>query len=258
MRPGMSPASMSVAPNSPSARAKERIVPASSPGAASGTTMRRKTRHSEAPSVRAACSSGDVHLRDRSPRGEIHERKRNHSRSDHSSRPGENHSHADAQKKPAKRPVPAEKQKEQKADDSRRQNKREQRHAVKDGERRSTAPLAPKCRGDAENQSDGRRDDARRERNPDWREIREHGSESAVASLSAILRSAAHRSAANGNASRMKFLYETACASDALPRLDERHCQRQSSSHLCGLAIFRTGLKNPAARSLGEQIANLG
>ena len=52
--PGILPASISVAPNSPSARANERIVPASTPGHASGSATARNTRHSEAPSVRAA------------------------------------------------------------------------------------------------------------------------------------------------------------------------------------------------------------
>src|ERR1039457_1483004 len=52
--PGMFPASISVAPNSPRARENERIVPASTPGQASGSATERNTRHSEAPSVRAA------------------------------------------------------------------------------------------------------------------------------------------------------------------------------------------------------------
>ena len=57
VRPGMLPASMSVAPNSPSARAKARTVPASTPGAAIGNSTLRKTRPSEAPNVRAASRS---------------------------------------------------------------------------------------------------------------------------------------------------------------------------------------------------------
>ena len=57
VRPGMLPASMSVAPNSPMARAKASTVPATRPGAASGTSTRRKTVHSLAPRVRAASSS---------------------------------------------------------------------------------------------------------------------------------------------------------------------------------------------------------
>src|SRR6202167_559670 len=52
--PGMSPASISVAPNSPSARANERIVPASTPGHASGKATAWNTRHSDAPNVLAA------------------------------------------------------------------------------------------------------------------------------------------------------------------------------------------------------------
>src|ERR1700733_9316818 len=51
--PGMSPASISVAPNSPSARANERIVPASTPGHASGKATAWNTRHSDAPNVLA-------------------------------------------------------------------------------------------------------------------------------------------------------------------------------------------------------------
>src|ERR1700678_3881719 len=53
--PGMFPAIIRVAPNSPSARAKERIVPARIPGQARGSGISRNTRHSDAPSVRAAC-----------------------------------------------------------------------------------------------------------------------------------------------------------------------------------------------------------
>ena len=57
VRPGMLPASMRVAPNSPRARAKASTVPAITPGAARGKSTRRRTPHSLAPSVRAACSS---------------------------------------------------------------------------------------------------------------------------------------------------------------------------------------------------------
>ena len=57
VRPGMLPASIKVAPNSPRARAKARTVPAITPGPASGNNTRRKTAHSLAPSVRAACSN---------------------------------------------------------------------------------------------------------------------------------------------------------------------------------------------------------
>ena len=54
VRPGMLPASMSVAPNSPSARANASTVPAITPGPARGKSTLRKTLHSPAPSVRAA------------------------------------------------------------------------------------------------------------------------------------------------------------------------------------------------------------
>ena len=47
---------MIVAPNSPSARAKAKSTPARSPRRASGTVMVQKTRHGEAPRVRAICS----------------------------------------------------------------------------------------------------------------------------------------------------------------------------------------------------------
>ena len=56
VRPGILPASMSVAPNSPNARANAKTVPAMIPGQASGSRTRRKVRHSLAPSVRAAAS----------------------------------------------------------------------------------------------------------------------------------------------------------------------------------------------------------
>src|SRR5579875_1537513 len=52
--PGMLPAIISVAPNSPRARAKARMVPAMTPGHASGSATFQKALHSEAPSVRAA------------------------------------------------------------------------------------------------------------------------------------------------------------------------------------------------------------
>ena len=45
-----------VAPNSPSALAKPRIMPARMPGAASGSVTVKNTFHGEAPSVPAACS----------------------------------------------------------------------------------------------------------------------------------------------------------------------------------------------------------
>ena len=55
--PGMFPASISVAPNSPSARAKARTRPATMPFRASGSVTSSAVRHSERPSVYAAFSS---------------------------------------------------------------------------------------------------------------------------------------------------------------------------------------------------------
>ena len=54
--PGMLPASISVAPNSPSARAKARTSPAMMPLRASGSVTSSAVRHSERPSVHAARS----------------------------------------------------------------------------------------------------------------------------------------------------------------------------------------------------------
>ena len=54
--PGMPPAMMMVAPNSPSARANPRMAAATRLRAASGSVMVRKTRHGPAPSVDATCS----------------------------------------------------------------------------------------------------------------------------------------------------------------------------------------------------------
>ena len=51
----MLPASIRVAPNSPKARAKARVVAAKIPGNARGTVMRQKIFHSEAPRVLATC-----------------------------------------------------------------------------------------------------------------------------------------------------------------------------------------------------------
>ena len=53
----MFPATISVAPNSPMARANASMVPARTPRQASGNVTRKNTRSSEAPSVRAAFSS---------------------------------------------------------------------------------------------------------------------------------------------------------------------------------------------------------
>jgi hypothetical protein len=55
--PGILPASMSVAPNSPSARAKARTSPARMPLRARGSVTSIAVRHSERPSVKAAFSS---------------------------------------------------------------------------------------------------------------------------------------------------------------------------------------------------------
>src|SRR5512140_1474955 len=54
--PGILPASISVAPNSPMQRASERTVAAATPGHANGKVTVQNTRHSDAPSVRAASS----------------------------------------------------------------------------------------------------------------------------------------------------------------------------------------------------------
>ena len=48
------PASIKVAPNSPNARVKDRIVPAKIPGHAKGNIIFQKSRHSDAPNVRPA------------------------------------------------------------------------------------------------------------------------------------------------------------------------------------------------------------
>src|SRR5450830_13930 len=55
--PGMLPATISVAPNSPSARTKPSSTPARMPRQASGKVTRKKIAISEMPSTRAACSS---------------------------------------------------------------------------------------------------------------------------------------------------------------------------------------------------------
>ena len=57
MRPGIDPATISDAPNSPIARAKASSVPARMPGQASGSVTRMNTLHSDWRSVRAAASS---------------------------------------------------------------------------------------------------------------------------------------------------------------------------------------------------------
>ena len=54
--PGILPASINVAPNSPNERANAKTVPAATPGQARGIVTDQKIFHSEAPSVRAAFS----------------------------------------------------------------------------------------------------------------------------------------------------------------------------------------------------------
>src|SRR6266545_957013 len=56
VRPGLLPAKVMVAPNSPSARAQHSTAPAATPGATSGSVTRRKVVHRSAPSVAAASS----------------------------------------------------------------------------------------------------------------------------------------------------------------------------------------------------------
>ena len=51
--PGILPASIKVAPNSPKALANARTVPAITPGQAKGSNTCQNTLHSEAPKVRA-------------------------------------------------------------------------------------------------------------------------------------------------------------------------------------------------------------
>ena len=57
VRPGRLPAIISVAPNSPSARAKASSTPATMPRAASGSVTRKNTPAWHTPSTRAAFSS---------------------------------------------------------------------------------------------------------------------------------------------------------------------------------------------------------
>ena len=62
--PGMFETNVIVAPNSPSARANDKTLPAKIPGAIRGIVIVRKTRKRDAPSVLAAASSrGDGGLR---------------------------------------------------------------------------------------------------------------------------------------------------------------------------------------------------
>lgn len=56
VRPGKLPAKVMVAPNSPSARAQQSTVPATTPGRIEGRVTRRKVSQREAPSVAAASS----------------------------------------------------------------------------------------------------------------------------------------------------------------------------------------------------------
>ena len=64
----MLPAIMTVAPNSPSARANPSTAPAMTAGRASGSVMVKNTRTGPAPSVAAAASKRAVDLLDAAPR----------------------------------------------------------------------------------------------------------------------------------------------------------------------------------------------
>ena len=55
--PGILPATIKVAPNSPKARAKDKTIPAIIPLLAKGKLIRQKIDHSEAPKVLATCKS---------------------------------------------------------------------------------------------------------------------------------------------------------------------------------------------------------
>ena len=57
VRPGRLPATIKVAPNSPSERANTSSAPARMPGVAIGSVIRKKTAHSPSPSTLAAFSS---------------------------------------------------------------------------------------------------------------------------------------------------------------------------------------------------------
>ena len=57
VRPGILPATMMVAPNSPSARAKANSMPPAIPRLARGSVIVKNTRHGPAPNVCATCSS---------------------------------------------------------------------------------------------------------------------------------------------------------------------------------------------------------
>ena len=89
VRPSMLPANMIVAPNSPSARAQVMTRPAASAVRASGNVIDRNSRHSEAPSTRAASSSSRSVPDDPGSSGADEERRRHERLREHDGERGE-------------------------------------------------------------------------------------------------------------------------------------------------------------------------
>ena len=100
--PGMLPATISVAPNSPIARAKASSMPARMPRQASGSVTRKNTAHSrQAEHPRAARAAG--RRLERGARGLQHQRERDDRRGDHRALPAEDQRDAEALLQPARR-----------------------------------------------------------------------------------------------------------------------------------------------------------
>ena len=130
VRPGILPASISVAPNSPSARANASTVPATTPGPASGNRIRAENL----PLGSAQCSRRlqqlRIHLLHGPQRRPVHQRKGNHSSRNDRGRPGKHHRHANVLKQPPYRAEAPKAKKQKESDYCWGKNQRQGQYAV--------------------------------------------------------------------------------------------------------------------------------
>ncbi len=155
VRPGMLPAIITVAPNSPTARVKPRIAAATRPRAASGSVnrdegrdraMTQRARHRLV--ARIDAFEGDA-------RGADHQRQRHHRAGRDRAAPGEEEAEIDAERVAPERSARAEEAQQQETDRRRRQH---QRQPEQRGEQVAARERAP--RHDVGQRDRGRSDHA--------------------------------------------------------------------------------------------------
>jgi hypothetical protein len=154
---GMLPATISVAPNSPRARAKASSTPARMPRQASGSVTRKNTAARRGRAPRRLLELR-VDVLERRPRRLADEREGDDRRGDHRALPGEDEVDAEAALEPAAEPAaPADHHQQVVAEHGRRQHHRQEQDRVDQLAPREAVAREREADGDAEHEVDAGR-----------------------------------------------------------------------------------------------------